>query len=59
MLTVVGWFWLLLAAAVLLALGYAAWEFRWYWTTLTKTFRSETDTPAAPETRRDLVLPRR
>ena len=54
-----GWFWLLVAAAVLLALGYAAWEFRWYWSTLTRSFRSEPEVPATPDPKHDLVLPRR
>jgi hypothetical protein len=40
-----GW---LIAAAVALALGYIAWEFRWYWSNLLRDWRGEADPAEEP-----------
>jgi hypothetical protein len=33
--------WLLVGATLIAAIAYAAWEFRWYWSTLVKTWRND------------------
>jgi len=33
--------WLLVGAILIAAVGYTAWEFRWYWGTLVKTWRND------------------
>jgi hypothetical protein len=35
--------WVLAAAVILALLAYAAWQFRWYFTTLRRSFRSEAE----------------
>ncbi len=48
--------WILGAVLVAAAIGYVAWEFRWYWSTLLKASRSE-DEPAEREKERELTRP--
>ena len=33
--------WLIVGAILIAAIVYAAWEFRWYWSTLVKTWRND------------------
>lgn len=33
--------WLIVGAILIAGIAYAAWEFRWYWTTLVKSWRND------------------
>lgn len=47
--------WILVAAVIVLLLGYVAWELRWYLTTLRRSFRSESGPEAAAPGPRELA----